>query len=67
MAAKNRPTNLASIQTIADEYGLAVITIRKWIYKGELTAYRVGARAIRIDRDEFAQLMVKRVGATSRN
>jgi excisionase family DNA binding protein len=44
---------MLTIQQAADEYGLSDKTIRRWIAQGRLRAYRVGPRAIRVDKDSL--------------
>lgn len=40
-----------------ERWGIATTTVRDWITKGLLTAYRAGPRLIRIDTDELDALM----------
>lgn len=40
---------LASLSAAADRYKCSARTLRRMIARGELTAYRVGARLLRID------------------
>jgi excisionase family DNA binding protein len=45
-----------SIKQSAEHLGLSDKTIRRKIAAGELKAYRVGKRAIRVDRDSLLAL-----------
>ncbi|WP_082109643.1 helix-turn-helix domain-containing protein [Mycobacterium sp. UM_Kg1] len=45
-----------SIKQAADHYGVCDKTIRRKIAEGELKAYRVGKRAIRVDRESLLAL-----------
>jgi excisionase family DNA binding protein len=45
-----------SIKQAAEHYGVCDKTIRRKIADGELRAYRVGKRAIRVDRDSLLAL-----------
>lgn len=47
-----RPT----IKAAAEYLGVDPKTIRRWISQGRLTAYRVGPRLIRIDRDSLFKI-----------
>lgn len=52
-----------SIAEIADQFGLSTKTIRRYIAAGQITAYRVGPRTIRLNADEVSdQLLGRRVG-----
>mgnify|MGYP001435500878 CR=1 FL=1 len=42
-----------SIQQAAAVFGLSQKTIRRWLAEGRIKGYRLGARAIRIDRDSL--------------
>lgn len=41
-----------SIPHAADRVGVSTRTIRRWISQGQLTAYRMGSRMIRLDAGE---------------
>lgn len=58
--------NLATLAQLADEYSLTVRTIRSWISAGLLTAFRVGPRFIRVDREEFENLVTRRIPTARR-
>jgi excisionase family DNA binding protein len=45
-----------TIKQTAEYFGVDVKTIRRWIAQGRLTAYRVGPRLIRIDRESIMKL-----------
>jgi excisionase family DNA binding protein len=45
-----------NINQTAEYFGVDAKTIRRWIAQGRLTAYRVGPRLIRIDRDSIFKL-----------
>ena len=40
----------------AEFFGVDVKTIRRWVAQGRLTAYRVGPRLIRVDRESILKL-----------
>ena len=42
----------ASVEASARYLGVSVTTVRRYIAAGELTAYRLGTRLLRIDLDE---------------
>lgn len=48
--------NLLSLRDAADEVGVCVKTLRRWIADGRLIGYRLGPRAIRIDAAELRSL-----------
>lgn len=41
----------------AEELGVNVVTVRRWVAAGTLTGYRVGGRHIRIDRASLDELL----------
>jgi len=50
---------LATLQVTADHCGVGERTIRRWVSKGRLTAYRLGPRIVRIDLNEVDQRLCK--------
>jgi excisionase family DNA binding protein len=44
------------VADVADHYGVSTRTVWRWIRAGHLTAYRVGARAVRVDLDDLDKL-----------
>lgn len=53
------PTRRLCTQAEAAEFlGVTTRTVRKYIASGRLTAYRVGARMVRLDADEVEALPV---------
>jgi excisionase family DNA binding protein len=45
-----------TINQTAEYFGVDVKTVRRWIAQGRLTAYRIGPRLIRIDRESIIKL-----------
>lgn len=45
-----------TVADVADHYGVSTRTVWRWIRAGHLTAYRVGARAVRVDLDDLDKL-----------
>jgi excisionase family DNA binding protein len=45
-----------TIKQAAEFFGVDIKTIRRWIAQGRLSAYRVGPRLIRIERDSILKL-----------
>lgn len=45
-----------TIKQTAEFFGVDEKTIRRWIAQGRLTAYRVGPRLIRVERDSILML-----------
>jgi excisionase family DNA binding protein len=45
-----------TIAQAAAYFGVDVKTVRRWIAQGRLTAYRIGPRLIRIDRESIIKL-----------
>lgn len=41
-----------TLKECAEEYGISVTTLRRWIADGRITAHRVGPRLIRLDLDQ---------------
>jgi len=52
-----------SLQHAAEEYGLSTSTIRRRIADGNLKAYRVGPRAIRVAAEDL-EALARRIPAT---
>lgn len=50
---KTPARNLVSIADAADYAGCSDKTIRRLIYSGRLTGYRLGSKLIRVDLDEL--------------
>jgi excisionase family DNA binding protein len=45
-----------TINQTAKYFGVDIKTIRRWISQGRLTAYRIGPRLIRVDRESIRRL-----------
>lgn len=45
-----------TIRQAAEHFSVDAKTIRRWIAQGRLTAYRVGPRLIRVDRESILKL-----------
>ena len=55
-----------TIKETAVQLGVSDMTIRRMVARGELSAYRIGPRVLRLDADEVDRLAVKvPVGATA--
>lgn len=54
---KTTTRNLASIADAAEYAGCSDKTIRRLIYSGRLTGYRLGSKLIRVDLDELIATM----------
>ena len=50
------PANPGSLKEGAERFNVSTWTIRRLIASGELRAYRLGTKLIRIDMDELAEL-----------
>lgn len=50
-------TSALSIAEAATTLNVSTKTIRRYIASGQLTAYRVGPRLLRLDRDQVAALL----------
>lgn len=49
--------SLLSLQAAAEELGVCVRTVRRHISRGELPAYRVGPRLLRVNREDLEAVM----------
>jgi len=49
-------TRLISLQTAADQLEIDVSTLRRWVSKGLIKAYRVGPRSLRVSPTDVASL-----------
>ncbi|NKR79996.1 excisionase family DNA-binding protein [Rhodococcus hoagii] len=55
-----------TIRETANRLGVSDMTIRRMVARGELTAYRIGPRMLRLDADEVDRLAIKvPVGTTA--
>lgn len=58
MAERGRGARrFSSVQDAATMLGCSIETVRRMIARGEITAYRVGKRLLRVDLDEIADAM----------
>ena len=53
MDNETKPPRLGNLADAADRMGVSERTVRRMINRGELPAYRVGKRLIRVDLDEL--------------
>jgi excisionase family DNA binding protein len=44
-----------SVRQVAEIYGVNQRTVRRWIDRGFLTAYRVGSKTLRLDSDQVRE------------
>lgn len=54
------PEKLITIRDVCDRYGLSDKTIRRKIKSGQLPAYRVGDRLLKLDPAQVEQALVRR-------
>lgn len=52
---------LASLDAAAEYIGVTTRTLRRWIADGDIVAYRLGRRIVRIDLDEVDDKLCKPV------
>jgi excisionase family DNA binding protein len=52
---------MVSIAAAADHYGVWHQTVRRWISRGKIHAYRVEPRLIRVDLDEIEAKIIHAV------
>jgi excisionase family DNA binding protein len=50
------------IRAVCEKYGISQRAVRRYITEGDLTAYRVGPRLIRLDLDEVEAELLKDAG-----
>jgi excisionase family DNA binding protein len=51
-------SKMVSIAAAADHYGVSRQTVRRWISRRKITAYRVGPRLIRVNLDEIESKII---------
>jgi excisionase family DNA binding protein len=51
------PRQLITLSAAAEQLGVCTRTIRRWISEGELRAYRVGPRILRVDQADLDKLL----------
>jgi excisionase family DNA binding protein len=54
-------SKMVSIAAAAEHYGVSRQTVRRWIARGKITAYRVEPRLIRVDLDEIEAKIIHTV------
>ncbi|WP_054813390.1 helix-turn-helix domain-containing protein [Nocardia arizonensis] len=62
--ASEKLRNLISLKTAAALVDVDAKTIRNWITAGDITAYRVNGRLLRVERDELMSLVRPTTGVT---
>ena len=55
-----RPIDCPTPEQFAADAGVSTETVRRWIREGQLVAYRVGKRRLRVDPSSMAALMTPR-------
>lgn len=58
---EHRQPGRVGLQAAADHAGVSTRTIRRWIASGELPAYRIGPKLIKVDLDAV-DAMLKPIG-----
>jgi excisionase family DNA binding protein len=54
-------SKMVSIAAAADHYGVSRQTVRRWISRGKITAYRIEPRLVRVDLDEVESKIIHTV------
>lgn len=57
----NRRREGVSIQQVADVLGVHHMTVRRWVRRGYILAYRIGPSVIRIPRSEILRMRAIRL------
>ncbi|MEU7140861.1 helix-turn-helix domain-containing protein [Nocardia sp. NPDC046473] len=57
VAAQEVPEDLMTMREAANKVKLSVRTLERLIATGDLRAYRVGARSVRVDPNDLAELV----------
>lgn len=60
--SKTLPSGLLSVAEAAKQYGVHPATIRRWIDRGLVPAYRVGERRLGIKASDLAKVVTPRAG-----
>ncbi len=60
-SARNRLPEAISVKLAAEILDVSELTVRRWIYKGYIRAYRVGPVLVRIPRTEIARMRAVRI------
>lgn len=55
--AATTPAHLVPMTYACERFNVTDKTVRRWIAEGRLTAWRLGPRLIRLDRDEVNNLL----------
>lgn len=56
-----RVPEAVSPQQVAEILDVSLLTVRRWIYKGYIRAYRVGPKLVRIPRTEILRMRAVRI------
>lgn len=59
---ETHPRRLVKISQAADYLMVNPATVRRWIARGDISAYRLGSQFLRIDLDELDQRLRKPAG-----
>jgi hypothetical protein len=57
--------NLVRLKTCAEQRNISVVSLRRYIGQGKLTAYRLGPKIIMVDLNEFDAVVLKRIPTVS--
>lgn len=57
MTTTTAPRRLVSMKDVADQIGMTERSVRNLVARGELPAYRIGARTLRIDQADLDQII----------
>jgi hypothetical protein len=57
--------HLVRLKTCAEQRDISVMSLRRYIAQGKLTAYRLGPKIIMIDLNEFDAVILKRIPTTT--
>lgn len=64
-AADARP--MLSLREVADEVNVSTSTVRRWIARGELRAFKFGPRLLRVDPADVDRMRSQVAASTFRN
>jgi predicted site-specific integrase-resolvase len=57
--------NLVRLKTCAEQRNISVVSLRRYISQGKLTAYRLGPKIIMVDLNELDAVVLKRIPTVS--
>jgi len=56
----NRRNNMLTVKQVAEKFNVSPMTIYRWIRKGELRAFRLSSKVMRIREDDLNEFLKRK-------